>query len=80
MLEVKQGSAKKPERKLSISRRLDTKDIENLTGKHRCTIWRWVKAGKFPAPQYINGQRSWTEDVIVEWDSSLESFEEHHAA
>ena len=80
MLEEKQRSVKKPERKLSVSRRLDTKDIENLTGKHRTTIWRWIKANKFPAPQYINGQRSWTEEVIAEWSASLESFEEHHAA
>ena len=70
----------KHKRKLKISRRLDTKDIEDLTGKHRTTIWRWVQAGKFPPPQYINGQRSWTEDVIAEWSASLESFEEHHAA
>lgn len=80
MSEVKHRSVTKPERTLSVPRRLDTKDIENLTGKHRTTIWRWIKAGTFPTPQYINGQRSWTEDVIVEWNNNLESFEEHHAA
>ena len=56
-----------------LARRLNTKDIEALTGKHRATIWRWIKAGKFPQPQYINGQRSWREDAIAEWDASCPS-------
>lgn len=70
----------KHQREFSVSRRLNIKDIENLTGKHRTTVWRWIKAKKFPPPQYINGQRSWTEDVIAEWNDNLETFEEHHAA
>ncbi len=61
---------------LRVSRRLNTSDIEAITRKTRQTIWRWIKADKFPKPQYINGQRSWTEEVILEWQDGLQSFEE----
>ena len=66
-------------RKFSLSRHLNIKDVEHITGKHRVTIWRWVKAGTFPEPQYINGQRTWTEGVVADWQSDLETFDEHHA-
>ena len=62
-----------------IKRRYNTRDIEELLNKHRTTIWRWVKAGAFPEPQYINGQRSWSEDDLDEWLEGLETFDEHHA-
>lgn len=61
-----------------VTRRLNTRDIEDLTGKHRTTIWRWVKAGKFPQPQYINGQRSWSEASVEVWQGQLETYEDRH--
>ena len=63
-----------------IFRRYNTRDIEDLTGKHRTTIWRWVQRGRFPKPQYINGQRSWSEEAIAEWQENLETFDEHCAS
>ena len=35
------------------------------------TLCRWVKAGKFPAPRYLNGQRVWVESVIDAHEESL---------
>ncbi len=63
-----------------VIRRLNTRDIEDLTGKSRQTIWRWCKAGKFPLPQYINGQRSWTETAINEWQGTLQTYDERQEA
>jgi predicted DNA-binding transcriptional regulator AlpA len=57
--------------KRSVARRLTAKDVENITGKSRMTIWRWVKLGVFPAPYYINGQRSWAESDLIVWQESL---------
>lgn len=48
---------------LNIERRLNSKDVENLTGRSRQTIWRYIKAGTFPKPDYIHGLRSWPESV-----------------
>ena len=28
------------------------------------TLWRWVRAGKFPNPRYINGIRYWKQSEI----------------
>lgn len=63
-----------------VTRRLNTRDIEDLTGKSRQTIWRWCKTGKFPLPQYINGQRSWTETVVEEWQGTIQTYEERQEA
>lgn len=61
---------------LSVERRLNTRDVEAITGKSRQTIWRYVKSGIFPHPSYINGRMSWTESQIQEWQDNLQSFEE----
>lgn len=36
------------ERLPGIDQVLGTRDIERITGRHRCTIYRWVRAGTFP--------------------------------
>lgn len=63
----------------SFERRLNTKDIEAITGKHRQTIWRWCTATppQFPQPEYIGGRRSWTESQITEWlNNTVQTFDD----
>jgi prophage regulatory protein len=39
-----------------------------IGGITRTTIWRWVRAGQFPAPVALGAQRiAWREDVIDKW-------------
>jgi hypothetical protein len=38
-----------PERLTGIDQVLSTHDVERITGRHRCTVYRWVRAGTFPA-------------------------------
>ncbi|WP_417789130.1 helix-turn-helix transcriptional regulator [Terasakiella pusilla] len=47
-------------------------DILSLTGfKSRSTIWRKLRAGKFPEPIELgNGQIGWLESEVLEWISS----------
>jgi prophage regulatory protein len=44
-------------------------DVKPITGnKHRATVWRWVKAGLFPAPVKIGPNSvAWKEHEIEEW-------------
>ena len=34
---------------------------------NRVTIWRWVKAGKFPAPVKVGGLIFWRESDLQRW-------------
>ena len=49
-------------------RRLQIGGVEERTGVHRQTIWRWYKAGLFPPPHYLGRQRMWFEDEIEVWE------------
>ncbi len=53
------------------NRRLNIRGVETRYGKHRQTIWRWTTSGKLPKPDYLNGQRSWKEDVLDEHDKTF---------
>ena len=46
-------------------RRLKIAGIEERTGVHRQTIWRWYKGELFPVPHYLGSERMWFEDEIV---------------
>lgn len=50
-------------------RRLKIKAVEERTGYHRQTIWRWYTAGEFPPPHYLGSERCWFEDEIEAWES-----------
>jgi predicted DNA-binding transcriptional regulator AlpA len=64
-----------------IERRLNARDIEVVTGKHRQTIWRWEKKGFFPRAEYINGQKSWPESVVLKWlGDNVQSAEDREAS
>jgi predicted DNA-binding transcriptional regulator AlpA len=55
-----------PERIAGIDQVLGTRDIERITGRHRCTIWRWVLAGTFP-PKRAGGGRGWIRSDVERW-------------
>lgn len=50
----------------AIDQVLSTRDIERITGRHRCTIYRWVCAGTFPAKR-AGGGRGWLRSDIERW-------------
>ncbi len=43
------------------------RDLEEMGIANRVTIWRWVRAGKFPAPIYLNDNPAWLANIIDEW-------------
>ena len=49
-----------------IDQVLSTRDVEQITGRHRCTIWRWVQAGSFP-PKRAGGGRGWLRSDVERW-------------
>ena len=55
-----------PERIAGIDQVLSTHDVERITGKHRCTIYRWVLAGTFP-PRRAGGGRGWLRSDVERW-------------
>jgi predicted DNA-binding transcriptional regulator AlpA len=55
-----------PERIAGIDQVLSTHDVERITGKHRCTIYRWVLAGAFP-PRRAGGGRGWLRSDVERW-------------
>ncbi len=60
-----------PARVAGIDQVLSTRDVEQITGKHRCTIYRWVCAGTFP-PKRAGGGRGWLRSDIERWLSGTE--------
>jgi predicted DNA-binding transcriptional regulator AlpA len=54
------------ERVDGIDQVLSTHDIERITGRHRCTIYRWVLAGTFPEKR-AGGGRGWLRSDIERW-------------
>lgn len=57
---------RKAERLPGIDQVLSTRDIERITGRHRCTIYRWVCAGTFPAKR-AGGGRGWLRSDVERW-------------
>ncbi len=52
---------------------LPLKEVQFRTGgKSRTTLWRDVRAGRFPAPVRVGANRiGWLESEIEEWQESL---------
>lgn len=46
---------------------LGISDVEAAVNRNRTTLWRWVRAGKFPAPGYVGNRRVWRESVVRGW-------------
>lgn len=48
------------------------KTVEKLSGLSRATIYRLIKAGKFPRPLAIGtGSVRWRQSEIIAWQQSL---------
>ena len=46
-------------------------EVTAKTGKSRTTLWRDVRAGRFPPPIKLGGNRiGWLEEEITEWQES----------
>jgi predicted DNA-binding transcriptional regulator AlpA len=54
------------ERVAGIDQVLSTRDIERITGRHRCTVYRWVCAGTFPQKR-AGGGRGWLRSDVERW-------------
>jgi predicted DNA-binding transcriptional regulator AlpA len=54
------------ERLSGIDQVLSTHDVEQIIGRHRCTIYRWVVAGTFPEKR-AGGGRGWLRSDIEHW-------------
>jgi predicted DNA-binding transcriptional regulator AlpA len=63
-IEVRERSV--AERVSGIDQVLSTHDVERITGRHRCTIYRWVVAGTFPEKR-AGGGRGWLRSDIERW-------------
>ena len=61
-LQNKQRMERLPE----IDQVLGTHDVERITGRHRCTIYRWVRAGTFPEKRAGGGQ-GWLRSDVERW-------------
>ena len=46
-------------------------DVRSLTGRSRTSVWRDVRAGKFPAPVQLGENTiGWYEDEIAAWQEA----------
>ncbi len=51
---------------------LRRKEVERIAGISRASIYRLIKAGKFPAPVNLGtGAVRWKQSDIIAWQSSL---------
>jgi predicted DNA-binding transcriptional regulator AlpA len=64
--EHKRAERPLPERVSGIDQVLGTHDVERITGRHRCTIYRWVRAGAFPEKR-AGGGRGWLRSDVERW-------------
>ena len=47
--------------------------VISRTGKSRTTLWRDVRAGRFPAPVKVGRNRiGWLETEVMEWQKNLD--------
>ncbi|MGC2458727.1 MAG: AlpA family transcriptional regulator [Gallionellaceae bacterium] len=51
---------------------LRRKEVEKLSGMSRASLYRLIKAGKFPRPVSIGtGSVRWRQSDVIAWQSSL---------
>ena len=60
------GASPASQRIAGIDHVLSTRNVEQITGRHRCTIYRWVCAGTFPAKR-AGGGRGWLRSDVERW-------------
>ncbi len=49
-----------------IDQLLSTRDVMRITGKQRCTVYRWIRTGTFP-PKRAGGGRGWLRSDVERW-------------
>ena len=49
-----------------IDQVLSARDVQRITGRHRVTIYRWVRAGTFLAKR-AGGGRGWLRSDVERW-------------
>jgi len=52
---------------------LKIKDVLEMLGVGRSTLYRWIKSGTFPAPKVVGGSSTmvfWTNEEVDEWITS----------
>ena len=51
-----------------IDQVLSTRDIVKITGRHRITIYRWIRAGIFPKNHEAHGHKvGWLRSDVEQW-------------
>jgi prophage regulatory protein len=51
-----------------IDQVLSTRDIVKITGRHRITIYRWIRAGIFPKKHEAHGHKvGWLRSDVEQW-------------
>ena len=51
----------------TLDRILRRKAVLQIVPVGRTTLWRWIRAGKFPAPEDFNGVQGWRASKLQEW-------------
>jgi prophage regulatory protein len=55
-----------------LRRMINEKEVLEIVRVGRSTLWRMVKAGKFPKPKHIaTNRRVWFLDEVIAWQNSL---------
>lgn len=68
---------KSQERDLALDQIVAMRDVIKITGKHRCTIHRWMLAGIFPRKAIQSGRTiGWRRSDIERWLEGDEGREE----
>lgn len=62
----RRGEPPLPQRVAGIDQVLSTRDVQRITGRHRVTIYRWVRAGTFPGKR-AGGDRGWLRSDVERW-------------
>ena len=58
----------KPGRTTALERLIGRKEALILIGISNATLWRWIKAGRFPAPMKIGKKKvAWRSSVLATW-------------
>ena len=52
----------------ALERLIGRKEVLILIGISNATLWRWIKAGRFPAPLKIGKKKvAWRSSVLATW-------------
>lgn len=51
-----------------LERLIGRKEVLILIGISNATLWRWIKAGRFPAPLKIGNKKvAWRSSILATW-------------